>query len=163
MKRKNTKQNGFMRRFAREDKGTQLIELAIILPVMLMMMAATAEFGRFFYTYTTLAKATRAGARYLATSAVKSAEDGRARNLIVYGDTSGEGDAVVSGLTEQNVRIVRTGGVPVLPETVTVEIDSYIYTPIFDLGKITGQKNLSLNIEVSPSTTMRYLLTQPSI
>ncbi len=163
MKRKNTKQNGFMRRFVREDKGTQLIELAIILPVMLMMMAATAEFGRFFYTYTTLAKATRAGARYLATSAVKSTEDTRARNLIVYGDTTGEGNAVVSGLTEQNVRIVRTGGVPVLPETVTVEIDSYTYTPIFDLGKITGQKNLSLNIEVSPSTTMRYLLTQPPI
>jgi Flp pilus assembly protein TadG len=163
MKRKNTKQNGFMRRFVREDKGTQLIELAIILPVMLMMMAATAEFGRFFYTYTTLAKATRAGARYLATSAVKSTEDTRARNLIVYGDTTGEGNAVVSGLTEQNVRIVRTGGVPVLPETVTVEIDSYTYTPVFDLGKITGQKNLSLNIEVSPSTTMRYLLTQPPI
>ncbi|MEJ7576332.1 MAG: TadE/TadG family type IV pilus assembly protein [Pyrinomonadaceae bacterium] len=163
MKRKNTKQNGFICRFVREDKGTQLIELAIILPVMLMMMAATAEFGRFFYTYTTLAKATRAGARYLATSAVKSTEDTRARNLIVYGDTTGEGNAVVSGLTEQNVRIVRTGGVPVLPETVTVEIDSYTYTPIFDLGKITGQKNLSLNIEVSPSTTMRYLLTQPPI
>ena len=161
--KKNTKQRGLIGRFVREDKGTQLIELAIILPVMLMMMAATAEFGRFFYTYTTLAKATRAGARYLATSAVKSTEDTRARNLIVYGDTTGEGNAVVSGLTEQNVRIVRTGGVPVLPETVTVEIDSYTYTPIFDLGKITGQKNLSLNIEVSPSTTMRYLLTQPPI
>ena len=150
-------------RFMRREEGTQLVELAIVLPVMLVLMATAAEFGRFFYTYTTLTKATRAGARYLATSAVKTSEDAKARNLIVYGDMNGGEDAIVSGLTTQNIRIVRTGGVPVLPETVTVEIDSFTYVPLFDLGKLTNQKNLSLNIEVKPSTTMRYLLTQPPI
>ncbi|MBA2339238.1 MAG: pilus assembly protein [Pyrinomonadaceae bacterium] len=161
--KKQTKLNSFVRRFTREEGGTQLVELAIVLPVMIILMATAAEFGRFFYTYTTLAKATRAGARYLATSAVKTSEDAKARNLIVYGDTAGDGDAVISGLTTQNIRIVRTGGVPILPETVTVEIDSFTYVPLFDLGKLTNQKSLSLSIEVRPSTTMRYLLTQPPI
>ncbi len=161
--KRQTKLHKLMRCFFREERGTQLIELAIVLPVMLVLMATVAEFGRFFYTYTTLAKATRAGARYLATSAVKTSEDTKARNLIVYGDTSGGSDAVVNGLTTQNIRIVRSGGVAILPETVTVEIDSFTYVPLFDLGKITNQKNLSLSVEVRPSTTMRYLLTQPPI
>ena len=152
-----------LRTLLKQEHGTQLIELAFVLPVLVLLFAGTTELGRLFYTYTTLAKATRAGARYLATSAVKTSEDSKARNLIVYGDTNGGGDAVVKGLTTQNIRIVRSGGVAILPETVTVEIDSFTYVPLFDLGKLTNQKNLSLSIEVRPSTTMRYLLTQPPI
>ena len=49
--------------FLRGERGTQLVELAIVLPLFVLMFAAIAEFGRFFYTYTTLAKATRVGAR----------------------------------------------------------------------------------------------------
>ena len=51
-------------RLRREERGTQLVELAIVIPLMLMLVGATAEFGRFFYTYSTLAKAARAGVRY---------------------------------------------------------------------------------------------------
>jgi Flp pilus assembly protein TadG len=58
--------------FCRSERGTQLVELALVLPVLLALFAATAEFGRYFYNYATLAKATRAGARYLATTPVKT-------------------------------------------------------------------------------------------
>ena len=49
----------------RDERGTQLVELAIVMPILLLLLGATAEFGRFFHTYTTLLKGTRAAARYI--------------------------------------------------------------------------------------------------
>ena len=152
----------FARLFAREERGTQLVELAIVLPLLVVMLGAAAEFGRFFYTYQTLAKATRTGARYLTTEPANGASDPTAENLIIYGNPSGTGDPVVSGLSTDNVRISRTGGTSAFPERVTVKIVSYTYVPLFDLGKLVGKPSLSLSIDVSPSTTMRYFSSIPS-
>src|SRR5262245_65674338 len=49
----------------RAERGTQLVELSIVLPILLVLIGATAEFGLYYNTYLTLAKATRVGARYL--------------------------------------------------------------------------------------------------
>ncbi|MGI8566194.1 MAG: TadE/TadG family type IV pilus assembly protein, partial [Pyrinomonadaceae bacterium] len=38
------------KRFVARENGTQLAELAIVLPIILVLFGATAEFGRFFYT-----------------------------------------------------------------------------------------------------------------
>ena len=149
-------------RFGREERGVQLAELAIILPLLLVMFAAIAEFGHFFYTYATLAKATRAGARYIAAKPMTNTERGNTRALVVYGNTSGDGDALVGGLETSNIQITSAPAGAALPQTVTVEIDSFNYQPLFDLGALVGSPSLSLNIEIRPSTTMRYLLTQPS-
>ena len=150
-----------IRRFARDERGLQLAELAIALPICLLLFGATAEFGRFFYEYSTLAKATRAGSRYLVTAGVSNTEDTRAKNIVVYGNPEGTGSPVVKGLTTENVTITREGGAPKLPETVKVQITGYKYQPIFDLGALTRTPSLSLNVDVKPSVTMRYLLTQP--
>jgi Flp pilus assembly protein TadG len=150
------------RRLARCERGTQLVELAIVIPVLVMMLGAAAEFGRFFYTYQTLARATRAGARYLTTEPATGASDVKAENLVVYGDASGAGAPVLSNLTPAQVRISRTGGTSAFPERVTVKIVGYRYRPIFDLGKLVGKPGLSLDIDVSPSTTMRYFSSIPS-
>src|SRR5467141_3058659 len=99
----------------KDERGIQLVELAIVIPILVLLFAATAEFGRYFYEYTTLAKASRAGARYLATAAVNSTEDAKAKNIVVYGNTGGTGYPVLSGMTVSNVSITRQGGVPVLP------------------------------------------------
>ena len=53
-----------VRRFLRREHGTQLVELAIALPLMLVLLGGIAEFGRLFYTYSTLTNAVRAGARH---------------------------------------------------------------------------------------------------
>ena len=131
-----------LRRAINDERGIQLVELAIVIPILVMLFAATAEFGRYFYEYTTLAKASRAGARYLATAAVNSAEDTKAKNIVVYGNTAGTGSPVLSGVTVSNVSITRQGGVPVLPQTVTVQITSFKHQPIFDLG---DRKSTRLN------------------
>jgi hypothetical protein len=151
-----------LRRFAQSERGTQLVELAIVLPIMLVLFGAAAEFGRFFYTYQTLTKATRAGSRYLTTAAGGAASDAAARNLVVYGSTMGGDSPVVSGLDTSHVEITREGGAPALPERVTVRIEGFNYQPIFDLGALLGGDRYSLNVEINPGTTMRSLSTIPS-
>ena len=150
-----------LNRFARDERGTQLIELAIVLPIFLMVFGAAAEFGRYFYEYTTLDKAARAGSRYLTNKAVSGTEDAKARNIVVYGNAAGTGSPVVKGLTTAHVVITRQGGAASVPQTVTVQITGYKYQPVFDLGKLIKVNTLSLNVDVKPSVTMRYLLTQP--
>lgn len=152
----------FARLFARSERGTQLVELAIVLPLLVIMLGAAAEFGRFFYTYQTLAKATRTGARYLTTETANGKKDPTAENLVVYGNEAGTGKPVVSGLSPSQVQITRTGGTSAFPERVTVKIVGYTYAPLFDLGKLVGKKSLSLSIDVKPSTTMRYFSSIPS-
>ena|SRR2546426_2401809 len=152
-----------LRSLRRDDRGIQLVELAIVLPLFMILFGATAEFGRYFYEYSTLAKATRVGARYLTNSAVNSAEDTKAKNLVVFGNAAGTGDSVISGLTTANITITRTGGVPALPQTVTVQVVNFKYEPMLNLGALTNNSTFSLNIDIKPSVTMRYLLTQPAI
>jgi Flp pilus assembly protein TadG len=151
----------WLQRFRRDERGVQLVELAIVLPLMLMLFGAAAEFGRFFYEYSTLAKATRVGARYLTTSQVTAGDDAKAKNIIVYGNAAGTGSPVVQGLTTGHIVITREGGIPTLPKTVKVQIIGFKHQPIFDLGAMIKQPSLSLAVQVKPSVTMRYLITQP--
>jgi Flp pilus assembly protein TadG len=143
----------------RAERGLQLFELALVLPILLVLIVAAAEFGRYFYTYAALSRATRAGARYLARRAYTTDEVTKAKNLAVCGSLSttacSSGAAVAPGLTASNIQITTTGG-SLLPETVTVQIINYSYQPVFNLGAWVGGSWAS--VAVSPSTTMRYLL-----
>ena len=150
-----------LQRFRKDERGTQLIEAAIVVPIFLMLFGATAEFGRYFYEYTTLAKAAQAGTRYLSSNMVDGIEDARAKNLVVYGDIAGTGTPILPGLATSQVVITKQGPIPVIPETVTIEIVGYQHQSIFNLGALTNTVGLSLNVDVKPSVTMRYLLTQP--
>jgi Flp pilus assembly protein TadG len=149
-----------LQRFTRDERGVQLVEVTIVIPIFLMLFAATAEFGRYFYEYTTLAKATRGGARYL-SAALKGTGDGTAANLVVYGNASGTGTPILDGLSTDQVKITYQGGSTAIPETVTVTIDGYTHQPIFNLGALTKTAGVNLNVPVKPSVTMRYLNTQP--
>ena len=150
-----------LHRFTRDERGLQLVEAAIVIPIFLLMFAATAEFGRYFYEYTTLAKAARAGARSLTAAPVDDGLKATARNIVVYGSPTATGSPVLEGLSTTHVVITQTGGSPCVPTTVTIQIVGFQHEPIFDLGLFTGSDALSLNVDVSPSVTMRYLGTQP--
>jgi len=149
----------------RNEQGIQLVELAIVLPILLILFAATAEFGRYFYEYTTLAKAARLGTRYLVTAKVDCFEANQAKKLVVYGNTAGTGAPLIEGLTTANVSVIPNdsacagGSPPGVPGTITVSITGFKHQPLFDLGGLMNNSAFSLNVDVKPSVTMRYLLT----
>ena len=146
--------------FRRNEAGVQLVELAIVLPVLLVLFGAAAEFGRYFYEYTTLAKATRAAARYLVTAPTDGTADLAAKKLVVYGNVEGTGAPIMSGLDVTNVLITRTPANTCVPTTVKVEIVNFPHTSILKLDKLTKNSSASLDIAVRPSITMRYLVSQ---
>jgi len=158
-----------IRSLARDERGVQLAELAIVLPVMLILFAATAEFGRYFYEYTTLSKAARIATRYLVTAKVNCAEADKARNLVVFGNTAGTGDPLIEDLNVTNVSVSPNdmacgGGTPPgVPPTITVSITGFKHKSLFDLGGLMKNDKFSLNVDVKPSVTMRYLLTTPLV
>jgi Flp pilus assembly protein TadG len=156
----------WLSRFRHDERGVQLIETAIVVPIMLVLFAGVAEFGSYFYEYTTLAKASRLGARYLASKSVTSEianYQAIAKNIVVYGNTAGTGDPILEGLTTDNVTITYEGGPTGVPNTVKVSITDFQHDPVFDLGGLLNNDDLSLAIDVKPSVTMRYLLTTPSV
>ena len=51
-------------RNSRNEEGTQLIELALVLPVFLYLLVGAVDFGRAFYLATEVASAAEAGATY---------------------------------------------------------------------------------------------------
>ena len=143
----------------RREGGIQLAEAAIVLPIMLALLAAIGEFGSYFYNYTTLAKATRAGARYMSAKPYTTDEMNKAKNLMVCGDPNGCGSSspILPGFSASNISITAGGGTTFLPDTVTVSIVNYNYNSIFNLSKVAKGPSWTA-VPVKPSTTMRYML-----
>jgi Flp pilus assembly protein TadG len=155
-------------RFRRDERGVQLAELSIVIPIMLMMFAAVAEFGLYFHEYSTTAKAARLGARFICSKSLDGRENWEAqtKNLVVYGNTAGTGSPVLYGLSTSNVDIQYAGGTykngTGVPDRVTITIINYKHQPIFDLGKLT-KSSFSLAVDVKPSVTMHFLLNANSV
>ena len=152
----------------RSERGTQMIELAIVMPILLILFAVAGEVGRLYFMNTTLAKGTRLAARYLTTVPLNTNANillyyTNAKKLVVYGKIApGVNDKpMVPGLTTNNVLITTEGGISIIPEFVTVKITGVNFTPLLNLGGLINNPSFSLAMPLSPSTTMRYLITQP--
>jgi Flp pilus assembly protein TadG len=157
--------------------GSSTVELAIVFPILLLLFAGSAELGRLFYTYTTLAKATDLGARYLSTSRDATSSDATqvaaaklaAQSLVVCGYTDCSGNQpdgtpkmpVVAGLSMNdpatNVKVtLPTAGATV--KYVKVEIQNYTFQPgVFNLASSTGASASALYFALNPGTQMRYM------
>lgn len=55
-----------LRRFAADPSGAQLVEFAIVLPIMLLVFAVIVEGGRLMWSYQTVVGGVRDATRYLA-------------------------------------------------------------------------------------------------
>lgn len=154
-------------RFAHSESGGTLAELAILVPLLAVMLAAVSEFGRFFQNYTTMAKSTRAAARYLSNHPFTTAEKDKAKNLAACGKLTAcaDSEVLVKGMTAAKVCIESTGSPQV--ETVTVRIPrdpgdtcgaTLNYTPIFNVGALL-HTSFSFTPKISPRVTMRYIPT----
>lgn len=153
------------RHLAENESGGTLAELAILLPFLFVMVGAVAELGRFFQTYATLTKATRASARYLSKVAYDDSNVPLAKNVAVCGkpDCTGR-SAVATGLTPANIEITPEylPGGEGNPITVKVSIVNYNFQPIINLGAFLGTDTFSLALPIKSSTTMYYMWTEPA-
>ena len=151
--------------FARNESGGTLAELGILVPLLVVMLAAVSEFGRYFQAYTTLAKGTRSAARYLSNHPFTVDEQNKAKNLVVCGKLTAcaENEKLVKGMDVTKVCIESTGAPKI--ETVTVRIPRvagecgapHNYQPIFNIGALL-HTSFSFAPPINPRTTMRYVL-----
>lgn len=157
-------------RLISDERGSSIIELAIIFPILLLFFVGVAEIGRLFYTYTTLAKATKMGARFLTTEKDAESTDSatitnvkaRAARLVVCGfeDTCSGRPSVVTGLTTSNVLVTlpnTTAGF-IGPRYVKVEITGFNFQPlVFNVASATDSTSSTFYFPLQPSTRMRYM------
>src|SRR3954462_108058 len=69
----------------RNERGAALVEFALVVPILMMMMCATIDFGLAVYTLNNLTAAVREGGRYAAVidQATWTANSGAAAKLAV--------------------------------------------------------------------------------
>lgn len=117
------------------QRGVALVELALIIPLLLLLSILTTEFGRAMYEYNAVTKATRDAVRYLSFQTPGTHID-EARNLMVYGNLTGTGTPLARGLSLANVPAAScctwqsSGSNPVVT-TVTVRVSNYTFQSLF--------------------------------
>ncbi|HEX2531971.1 MAG TPA: TadE/TadG family type IV pilus assembly protein [Burkholderiaceae bacterium] len=121
----------------KKQHGVALIELALILPLLLLLTFIATEFGRAMYQYNTIAKSVRDAARYLSIQ-TPGTHTTEARNLVVYGNLAGTGTPLAIGLDLAQVPLPtwQTAGATPLINTVTVRVAGYTFNPLF--GSVFG-------------------------
>ncbi|KRB87020.1 TadE/TadG family type IV pilus assembly protein [Noviherbaspirillum sp. Root189] len=116
----------------RNEQGAAVIELALILPVLLLLTFIVTEFGRAVYQYNSIAKSVRDAVRYLAVQ-TPGTHIAEARSLIVYGNTAGVGTPLAPGLTLAHVATPTwqaAGATPAI-NTVTITVTGYTFQSLF--------------------------------
>ncbi len=114
------------------QNGAAMIELALILPLLLLLTFITTEFGRAIYQYNSIAKSVRDAVRYLSVQ-TPGTHVNEARNLVVYGNTAGTGAPLAPGLALSHVPTPTWQAVGSYPaiNTVTVTVTGYPFQSMF--------------------------------
>lgn len=136
-----------------KQHGAAAVELALILPIFVVLMTSVLFLGRYFWHYTAAQKAAQDGSRYLATI---SAQEMRDPALAPFAA------AVARDIAQMELAELNTGGLRPrvevqcggevcegvrsnpLPETVTVIIRMEMFDHIFGLD--VGRYGLPLNV-----------------
>jgi Flp pilus assembly protein TadG len=107
------------RKTQQQQRGAVLAETAVVLPLLIFLVLLTAEITNAFVDHNTLTKAVRNGARHVASKAILGTTGvvllqpqliAEAQNLVVYGNVTGGGTAIISGLAIGDVQVQDLGG-----------------------------------------------------
>lgn len=155
----------------KRQRGLAAVEMTLVMPVLLLLLLATAEIGRMMYQYNTLTKAQRNGVRLLVTNLNYGQQDtlndcpalggtlpdnlmSRASNLIVFGRENGGTIPILNGLTTADVSFCE---VPALNE-VQVHVE-YDFTPMMfnSLPSFGNGAAVNIDFPLDSSISMRVL------
>ncbi len=150
-------------RAPRLARGIAAVEFVVTAPFVLLLLVAGAEFGRAFVHYATLSYSIRDSARFVSENSINGTTGvvllsgttiTQAKNLAVYGNIGGTGNAKLPDFQTGHVAVVDAGG-----DNIRVTA-TYPYQPMlsptlprFGLGG--GSSPLTFNIEVV--VTMRAI------
>jgi hypothetical protein len=101
-----------MRLLWRREWGQELVEFALVLPVLLLLMYGIVEFGRVIFVYNTLANAAREGAR---CGIIASSGCGGAPACVLH-------TTQAAGLADADVTVVCTPG----DDTIEVHVSTVV-------------------------------------
>jgi Flp pilus assembly protein TadG len=130
----------------RSDRGAALVEFALVVPLLMMMMCATIDFGLAVYTLNNLTAAAREGGRYAATldkaawaDVTTNGAQFKARDR-VYKYIVGMNNGLDSTQTMAKIFVSKD-----VSDIITVEIRAYPYRPVTPLSTLLGLATVSLN------------------
>jgi Flp pilus assembly protein TadG len=134
-----------------QERGAALVELAVALPMLVLLMLGTADFARIFYMTMTLSEAARAGAQYGAQSVTKSR------------DTAGMRTAATNAVAADNL-----SGFSVTATTACVcwndaGSTSQAPSPNTCAGTCAGGYHLVVNVTVTATGTFTTVANYPGI
>ena len=150
----------------RSQSGLAMVEFVLSVPVLLLLMFATFEFGHFLIQYSTLNDAVRNASRYVAGQALDgttgdlktggnwSSLAGQGSNLAVFGNIGGTGTPVLPSLNTTNITVT--------PDTANKYITvtaAYPYQALFGsvIPTFRGGAGISTVFTLNISVTMSAL------
>lgn len=154
----------------RHQQGAAIVEFALILTLLITLMAGIFEFGRAFWYYDAMTKATRDGARLMSVAdmtTIASVGVGRAKDQVVFVVTDPDGGARVPDFTTANVVVTcldaafddSTCADGTAPGGVRVQITGYTMAIGQFIPFLIGNSSYSVTLAPpnSPHTSMAYM------
>jgi len=138
----------------KSERGAALVELAMVLPFLLLMLAGIIEFGLLFYNQQVLTNSTREGARAGIALTGKALID---KGIVTANDFKDEVDSVVQAYCQNHLITFNTGQVVGTtvdgalgshPDELTVSVN---YTYAFLIPELL---NLGSTMQLNASTVM---------
>jgi len=148
----------------KHQHGLAMVEMAFVVPILLLLILAATELGRGLYQYNTLDKATRDGARYFSSNAfvggstaVDTARQADTINLVQYGQTGSGGTQLLPGnLPTVNTTVSTSGGITWVTVTTSYPFQFIPGNPLSGIMGLFGS-GLPNTLTLNATTTMRAL------
>lgn len=153
----------------REQKGVAAVEFALVLVFLLLLVAGIVEFGRAFWYYDALTKATRDGARFLSIADRETFDTfiddaqtlvANAANAANLNPALTSSQVSVTCLND-SFNVITCGSNAAAPDSVRVAITGYS----IDIGGMFpflsptgGTSTVYSGVALAPQTTMRYMM-----
>ena len=135
----------------KQQYGIAAVEFILIFPLLLILMVALSEIGSLFVKYNTLNKLVQNASRYAVTNIYGTATTDQIapiadiKNVVLYGNDSGNGSLLLDTLTADSISIVPSG------KFVTITV-SYDYVPFVEKIPVF---DIPLTLTISASSMMR--------
>lgn len=137
---------------AKRERGGALLELAVAIPILLLLLLGTVDFGRVFYQGMAVAQAARAGAEYGAQDEEHSDDEADIKTAAIA--------AVASDLTLANGDITWSRSCECATDTGVFSETA----PVNDCTGVCGVgTHLIMTVNVSVSKTFNTIISYPRI